>query len=154
MSEFDYDEDRDPIYVSEDAGFGWFLLALLLAAPFLVLEKYARFSLAHPVIAWGGFLAFSVLVGWLTCRRRKAGAAGFLAVLIAMAPVGLTQMIYLVPFICSGAGGFSIALEWLTVTAATVGVTVLVVQVGLLLSHAARLVLASAWLVAVLLFLL
>ena len=153
-----YDKETDTIYVSENDGFGWFGLFILLATPFFIigvwLKEYATFVSKYMLPATLAFLGFGLVVGFLLYKKhRKAKRGlGIVAVIISLLPIWIGQVTYAIPYILAQDDYFLVSFEWLIITFFTVGISFFVIQISMLLKNGlTHLMIAGIYLVAAIL---
>ena len=92
-------------YVVDNDGWGWFLLFIIVALPFLllfgVIFKISNFICLHPILSALVFLVISLITGIFIYSKHttKHKFCGVISTVITFLPLGLVTVIYTIPHV-------------------------------------------------------
>lgn len=115
-------------YLVDNSGWGWFLIFIIIAVPFLMLGSavftFSIWICQHPVLSFVLYLIISIVIGALFYGRSSVRyrICGILATIFTMIPMGMGVALYAIPYVMI-TGKLSAAFDWILVTAFLCGIT-------------------------------
>lgn len=127
-------------YVVDSNGWGWFMLLLLAAIPFIILSallsSISEFMKEHLLLCVIVYLLFSFGAGLFLYKNKqiKHRKIGVIATVFTLSPIAFVQIAYTIPFMLSEPG-FDATFDFILMLALTVGGSIFAFSISRLLRN-------------------
>lgn len=127
-------------YVVDSDGWGWFLIFIIIAVPFLIIcgavFQISSWICEHPILSLTAYLLVSLVIGIFFYSRfmAKHRVCGIIATVISMMPLGAGVGLYAIPYVMLD-NSFSSIFDWILVAALLFGVMYFIFSICNLLKN-------------------